>query len=116
MAIALLRYHGTFKVRKFELLFYKINTCLQKTTTCIRLRAGQIFSVNIQNIYFSILDVAFAVPFLCYFQKFQFVVRNFELIFAALYFYVYELSVSQTFKILFQTGDICPSWFLDMFN
>ena len=107
MAIALLRYHATFKVRKFELLFYKINTCLQKTTTCIRLRAGQIFSVNIQNIYFSILDVAFAVPFLCYFQKFQFVVRNFELIFAALYFYVYELkSVSQIFKILFQTGDI----------
>ena len=51
--------------------------------------------------------MAFAVPFLCYFQKVQFVVRNFELIFAALYFYVYELkSVSQIFKILFQTGDI----------
>ena len=42
-----LRYYATFKVRKFESLFYKINTCLQKTTTCIGLRAEQIFSVNI---------------------------------------------------------------------
>ena len=29
----ILRYYATFKVRKFESLFYKINTCLQKTTT-----------------------------------------------------------------------------------
>ena len=35
------------KVRKFESFFYKINTCLQKTTTCIGLRVEQIFSVNI---------------------------------------------------------------------
>ena len=28
-------------------LFYKINTCLLKTTTCIGLQAEQIFSVNI---------------------------------------------------------------------
>ena len=43
-----------------------------------------------------------------YFQKLQLlVVKNFELIFAALYFYIYELkNVSQIFKILFQTGDI----------
>ena len=33
--------------------------------------------------------------------------KNFELIFAALYFYIYELkSVSQIFKTLFQTGGI----------
>ena len=44
---ALLRYYATFKVRKFESLFYKINTCLQKTTTCIGLHVQQIFSVNI---------------------------------------------------------------------
>ena len=42
-----LRYYAILKVRKFESLFYKINTCLQKTTTCIGLRAEQIFSVNI---------------------------------------------------------------------
>ena len=41
-----LRYYATFKVRKFELQFYKINTCLQKTTTCIGLQAEPIFSVN----------------------------------------------------------------------
>ena len=42
-----LSYLATFKVRTFESLLYKINTCLQKTTTCIGLRAEQIFSVNI---------------------------------------------------------------------
>ena len=40
-----LRY-ATFKVRKFKWLFYKINTCLPKTTTCIGLLAEQIFLVN----------------------------------------------------------------------
>ena len=42
-----LRYYDTFKVRKFESLLYRINTCLQKITTCIGLRTEQIFSVNI---------------------------------------------------------------------
>ena len=48
------------------------------------------------------------VHFLCYFQKFQFLVtKKFEMIFAALYFYLNELkSVFQIFKISFQTGDI----------
>ena len=41
------------KVRKVESFFYKINTCLQKTTTCIGLQAAQIFSINIWNIFFS---------------------------------------------------------------
>ena len=41
-----LRYYANFKERKFE-SFYKIKTCLQKTTTCIGLWAEQIFSVNI---------------------------------------------------------------------
>ena len=87
-----LRYYATFKVRKYVSLFHKINTCLQKITTCTGLKTEQIFSVNIWYTYFSILGVAFAVPFLCYFQKFQLlVVKNFELIFAALYFYIYEL-------------------------
>ena len=68
------RYYATFKVRKFEWLFYKINTCLQKTTTCIGLRAEQIFLVNKYYTYFSILGVAIVVPFLCYFQKLQLLV------------------------------------------
>ena len=44
-------YHAVKKVllatvRKFESLFYKLNTCLQKTTTCNGFSAEQIFSVN----------------------------------------------------------------------
>ena len=42
-----LRFYATFKVRKFESSFYKLNTFLQKTTTYIGLQAEQIFSVNI---------------------------------------------------------------------
>ena len=42
-----LRYYATLKLRKFELLFYKINTCFQKTTTCIGLWEEQVFSANI---------------------------------------------------------------------
>ena len=46
------------------------------------------------------------VPFLCHFHKLQ-LVKNFELIFDALYFYIYELKkVSHIFKIFFQIGDI----------
>ena len=41
-------YYATFKVRKFESFFYRINKRLQKTTTCIGyMQAQQIFSVNI---------------------------------------------------------------------
>ena len=42
-----LKYYAIFKVRKFESLFYKINTCLQETTTYTGLQAEQIFSINI---------------------------------------------------------------------
>ena len=58
-------------MRKCESLFYKINTCLQKTTTCTGSQAEQILSANIWYTYFSILDVPFAILFLCYFQKLQ---------------------------------------------
>ena len=68
---AYLRYYAFFKVRKFESWLYKINTCLQKTTTCIGLRAEQMLYVNIWYTNSSILGVAFTVPFLCYFQKLQ---------------------------------------------
>ena len=46
--LRLLRYYATFKVRKFESLFFELNTCLQKPATCIGLRAEQIYI----NIYF----------------------------------------------------------------
>ena len=55
------------KSEKVESWFHKINTFLFKTTTCTDLQAEQIFS-EIYNIHmFSILGVAFVVPFLCYF-------------------------------------------------
>ena len=92
----ILRYYATFKVRKFESLFYKTDTYLQKTTTWIWLQADQILSVNFNICIFSILSVAFAVPFPSYFQKLQFLlVKNFGITFDALHFYLYELKVSQ---------------------
>ena len=39
-------------MKKFESLFYKINTFLQKKTNCIGLQTEQILSVNIQHTYF----------------------------------------------------------------
>ena len=69
-----LSYYATFKVKKFESLFYKINTWLQKTTTCIGLQAEQIFSVNIWYTTFSFLGAAFTVLFQCHFQKVQLLV------------------------------------------
>ena len=72
-------------------LLYRVNTCLRKTTTCNGLRAEQIFSVNIYT-YVSILGVAFTLPFICYFQKLKLLdIKKSEIIFAALYFYIYEL-------------------------
>ena len=42
-SILQLRYYATFKVREIELLFYKIDTFLQKTNTCIGWQAEQIY-------------------------------------------------------------------------
>ena len=52
--------------------------------------------------------MALTVPFLCYFQKLQLpVVTYFELIFAAFFsVFMSSKTMSQIFKILFQTGDI----------
>ena len=72
--VEVFRSEGIMLLSKFESLFYKINTCLQKATTCIGLQAEQIFSVTIYYTYFSILGVAFTVSFLFYFQKFQLLV------------------------------------------
>ena len=102
-----LRYYATFKVRKFELLFNKINTCLPKSTTCIGLQAKQIFSVNINIHIFSVLDVAFAI-LLSYFQKLQlFVVKNFwtNFLLPCTSICMSSKRVPQIFNILSQTGD-----------
>ena len=73
-----LRYYATFKVTKFEPLFYKINTCLQKNYH-LHWIAGRATLLCQYLIYiFSILGVAFSVLSLCYFQKLQlFVVKKF---------------------------------------
>ena len=58
-----LRYYATFRVRKIESYFYKINTFLQKTT-CTGLQAEQKFSRYIIYISFQFFGVTFAVSLL----------------------------------------------------
>ena len=92
-------FRKTFKVVKYHSLFCKINTCLQKTIACISLRKDTqysligtlIFSANI-NIS---LGVAFAVLFLCHFQKLQLlVIKRFE------FFFFFFLYCTSTFTCL----------------
>ena len=90
-----LRYYATFKVRKIESLFYKINTCLQKTTTCIGLQVEQIFSVNIKYIFYFNFGHGFCGSFSMFFHKLQLLVINF--FFTELYFYLYELKKCRRF-------------------
>ena len=119
-----LRYYATFKVRKLESLFYKVNKCLQKATTCIGLRAEQIFSLNIWYTYFSILGVAFTIPFLCYFQKFQLlVVKKFWTNFCSivlLYLWAQKLRLKflkSNFKLeILIFLSFVVSFLVDMFN
>ena len=95
-------------MRKCESLLYKINTCLEKTTTCIGLRTGNILNKYIKYI-FPILGVAFKVPILCYFQKLQLLVvkKNLnQLLLHSTSTFMSSKSLSQTFKILFETGDV----------
>ena len=102
-------------MRKHESLFYKINTCLQKTTTHTGLQTKQIFSVKIL-IFFQfwvwLLRFLFNVisrssSFLWQKKK-----KNWNNFFGTFFlvqffWYLYELkSVSQIFNILFQTGNI----------
>ena len=89
---------------KVESFFYKVNTYLQKSITCIGLQADRsnVLSKYINYTFFN-FGRGFAVPFLCYFQKLQLLVVKKLLMFAALCFYIHGLKV---LKILFQTGDI----------
>ena len=80
------------KWENLSLCSTKLMHFCEKTTTCVGLQVEQIFFVNISYTYFSILGMGFAVYFLFYFRKFKpFVVKNFEIIFVALYFYLYKL-------------------------
>ena len=87
-----------------ESLFYKINTCLQKTTTCIGLRPEHIFSVNFQYIYFFNSGLGFYRSFLCYLQLL--IIKRF---WNSFFLHCTSIgmtsnSMTQIFKILFQTG------------
>ena len=105
-----LRYYATFKVRKFESLFYKIHiskTRLQKTTTCLGLRVEQIFSLNIQYIYIFIFGCGFCGSFSMLFPEGpgscdKEILRNFLLHSTSIS--MSSKGLSQIFKILFQTG------------
>ena len=92
-----LKYYATFKIRRFESFFYKMNIVLQKTISCIGLQAQQIFSVNILS-KFSVICIFFQFwrdfcgSFSMLFPKAPASSELiFELIFTALYFYLYEL-------------------------
>ena len=63
-----------------------------------------IYNVNI----FSILGKVFADLFLCYFQRLQLLaVKNIEIVFPALYFYLHELKTCNSeFWNLIETGGI----------
>ena len=101
--------YATCKVRKFESLFYKINTFLQKITTYIGLQADQTFSVNMKHTHFFNFWSGFRGFFPMLFPKASaFCNKKF-----LKYFLLHGTSicmsstiVSQIFKILFQTGDI----------
>ena len=88
-----LRYYATFKVRKFKSLFCKINTFLQKNYL-LHWTAGRV------NILCKYVIYIYFFQFRRGFRGFFFYViyksssflwyKNSELIFAALYFYLYE--------------------------
>ena len=103
---------------KFESLFYKINTCLQKNFhfhwiggIANILCKNRIYNIYIYIYIYSILGVAFvafAISFPCYFQKLQILVvkkiwNNFCCIVIV---FVWAQKLSQILKIFFQFGSI----------
>ena len=122
--ILCLRYYATFKERKFESLFYKINTCLQKNYHLhwIVDRAN-IFSKYIIYIFFN-FGRGFCVFFLCFFQKLQFlVVKKFQTNFCCIVLlYLSAQKVCLRFLIFFFKLEILiflsfvVSFLVDMFN
>ena len=104
-----LRYCGTLKERKFESLFYKINTCLEKNYHLYWIvRRATILSKYITYIFFNFgrrfsrfFPMLFPKAPAFYWSK----ILNYFLLHCTSIF-MSSKSVSQIFKILFQTGDI----------
>ena len=86
--------YAAFKVRKLIHFCKEIPLALDHRQSKYSLL---LYDIHI----FSNLGMAFVVP--C--SWFRFLCKKIENIFALLYFYLYEFSVSQIFKILFQTRD-----------
>ena len=93
LEILRLGYYATFIVEKFYLLFYKVNTCLQKTATSIGLQAKQIFTVNNSYMYFFNLQRVFCGFFSKLFSEIPatYDKKQIEINFAALQFHLYDL-------------------------
>ena len=106
-SVTLLRYYATFKVRKFDSLFYKIDTCLQRTTTSNGLKSKQIFSVNIWCIFFN-FGRGFCGSFSMLFPQVSAFcdTKNWNKFWCIVLLFACAQKVSQIFKILFQKGDI----------
>ena len=106
-SVTLLRYYATFKVRKFDSLFYKIDTCLQRTTTSNGLKSKQIFSVNIWCIFFN-FGRGFCDSFSMLFPQVSAFcdTKNWNKFWCIVLLFACAQKVSQIFKILFQKGDI----------
>ena len=101
-ALTYLRYYATFKVRKFESFFYKINTCLQKTITWI---------ITIANILCKYLIYIFFQFWTWLFRSFYYdsklqvlVIKKFWNNFC--YIVLLFQKVCLRFKIIFQTENI----------
>ena len=109
-------------LRKFESLFYKIKAFFHKTCTCVGLQAEQIYCVSIYYTYFSVVGVALAVPFLCYFQAPPSLVKRFWNNFCCILLNLHELKKCLRFLKSYFKVDIsrflflAMSFLVDMFN
>ena len=84
--------YATFKVRKFASLFYKINTCLQRNSTCIGLQADQMLCKYTILIFFQFWVWVLRFLFHVISTSSGFLLlKKTEIIFASLCFYLYEL-------------------------
>ena len=87
-----LRYYTTFKLRKFESLFYKY-IFAKKTTTSIELQTEQILAVNIYTYFFQFWAWLLRFLFNVIFKGPASGGKKNEIIFAALYFYLQKVAI-----------------------
>ena len=100
-------------MRKFEPLFYKINTHLQKTITCIGDCGQNIFCKCLIYIFFRFWAWHLRLLFYDFSEVIKKFWNNFYCI--VLLLFVWAKKVSQIFKILFQTEDISSFVLLGVF-